>query len=334
MSLKLYQMVKVEKDFECIQAGAIGQIFAFDEGDAGVRFGEESEFTHAIGGHSDNYDGYWIPTDLLVPIKVKRLYEIPKEKLCCKCGRIVKENQYEKIGEKFLCKNCASIKCYSTKNDKVMNKPTKSGKTYGFEFECVCDKNNRNFVTAQNWGLIPTSDGSLPYGGVEFKTPTYNGLRGIRKVFNTMNSKVDFSDYRCGQHINIGDKNWLNSENMQIIRENRTAIFNKLRIYMFNHPKQTEKVVGRTFGNYRNNDMSMVHGSWINLEHNNRIEFRMSKFVNTEQYFGLTMMWTEMIDAVIKNVLKKSGSERDAGCLKASDELVEIFKKHYNSLCS
>lgn len=332
MSLKLYQMVKVKEDFECIPAGTIGQIFVFDEGYAGVRFGKESKFTHAISGHSDNNDGYWVDPVYLVPVKAKRLYEIPKEKICCKCSRIVHEGEYVKVGEKFLCRNCASIKNYSTRNNSVVNKPTKSGKTYGFEFECVCNTENRNFVTAQNWGLIPTSDGSLPYNGVEFKTPTYNGLRGVRKVFSTMNSKVDFADSCCGQHINIGDKNWLNSTNMEIIRNHRYEIFNELREYMKHHPRQTTKVVGRTFGRYRSDNMSMVHGCWINLDHDNRIEFRMSKFVSPEQYFGLTMMWTEMINSIIKNVLKKNESERPAGCVKASKELVDIFKKHYESL--
>lgn len=342
MSLKLYQMVEIENDFEILKKGVIGQIFVFDGAFAGIRLGTDfvsahpdiAEYLHAIGGNSDNDDGWWVETSFLSPVKAKRIYAVPKTTRCCKCSRPVRANEFVKVGDKCLCNRCAEIKSYSTKNNEQVNKPTKSGKTYGFEFECVCTEGNRNYVTAQKWKMIPTSDGSLPRNGVEFKTPTYNGLRGVRGVFKEMNKKVDFSDYHCGQHINIGDKNWLNAQNMNIIRTYRREIFDNLRSYLRQHPTATKKVVGRTFGDYRRDDMAMEHGSWINLSHNNRIEFRMSKFVNPDQYFGLTVMWTEMINSIISNVLKcSSDSERRAGCEKASAELVEIFKKHYNSVC-
>lgn len=336
MSLKLYQMVKLTRDFEILSKDTVGQIFTFtsDNTLAGIRIGKELEFTHAIDGFSDNNDGYFVPVKFLVPSSMKRIYKIPVVKKCCKCGNIVRNNEYVEVNGKYLCNNCRSIKSYGLKNDVFHNKPVKSGKTYGFEFECVCNEENRDFVTAQNWGLIPTHDGSLPVNGVEFKTPTYNGLRGVRHVFKTMDKKVSFSNSFCGQHINIGDRNWLNSRNMAIIRNYRTQIFNPLRVYLEEHPKQTKKVIGRGFGQYRSNDLDMVHGSWINLDNNNRIEFRMSKFVNPNQYFNLTIMWTEMIDSIINNVLKTTGNNRVSGAKKAGDELVNIFQKYYRNSIS
>lgn len=342
MSIKLYQMVKVTEDFEILKAGTVGQVFAFEDDLAGIRMGRDflskhpdvDEFAHSIGGNSDNYDGWWVPPEKLTPVRVKRIYEVPKTKRCCKCGKAVREGYYYEVGEKALCSDCAAIKSYSTKNNKQVNKPTKSGKTYGFEFECTCSEKNRNFVTAQNWGMIPTSDASLPSSGVEFKTPTYNGLRGVRNIFKVMNTKVRFSSGSCGQHINIGDKNWLNARNMQVIRDYKEEIFTNLLYYLKNHPNETKKVIGRSFGQYRTDSMAMTHGCWINLNHDNRIEFRMSKFVTPDQYFGLTVMWTEMINSIISNVLKcNTEAERISGSRKASAELVTIFKKHYNGMC-
>lgn len=341
--IRPYSMVKFKIDYDWIKKGTVAQFFGLDnDGDACIRFGKTMEYTHDLCGISDNYDGYFVClrednldfNSVFEKTSVKRFYEKPKTKICCKCGKTISDKEFKTVGNKYLCLECAEIHSYYHKNEVEKNKRTKNNKTYGFEFECTCNEKNRNFITAQkNFGLIPCHDGSLPTGGVEFKSPKYNGLRGIRHVFKTLDSKVSFSNPACGQHINIGDRVWINRKNMSIIRDWKDDIFTELRVYLRTHPDDMKRVIGRGFGSYRRDSGDMMHGSWINLDHDNRIEFRLSKFKNPKQYFNLTVMWTKMLDAIINDFLKGDAEDssyagRSARAEKASKHLVKIFQSY------
>lgn len=270
---------------------------------------------------------------LLKPNGKKQQPKKPKTYKCSCCGQVVKESSTRKASNgSRVCAQCLQVKNYSTKNNTVFHKPTKSNKTYGFELECVPrSMADRASMSHSKYHLIPTADSSLPSGGIEYKTPTYNGLTGLRKLFGTFEKYVNFSDERCGQHINIGDREYLNESYMNYIRRYAPSLFNPLYSYMSSHFSDTVKVVGRFFTTYASNDYGYNHHrSWINLLHNNRIEFRLSKFVSANQYFELACMWTEMIDCMIQNFLIPcaNSSSRVNLANKTSTMLVEIFKTY------
>ena len=70
----------------------------------------------------------------------------------------------------------------------------------------------------------------------------------------------------------------------------------------------------------------------MNLDNNNRLEFRISKFKNPKQYFGLVNMWTEMLDAIINDFIIPYDENRTNGncrnAKKASNHMIRIFKRY------
>lgn len=138
-------------------------------------------------------------------------YEKIETRRCCICKRIQPVSEIVKTdSKKPVCYDCVELQSYWTKNDKTAGTVTKNGIRYGFELECV-PKNywnvNSDEVIAktlcENNDIIPTHDGSLPTGGVEFKTPIMNNLKYAKSLLNKMSKYWDFSDEECGQHVNI-----------------------------------------------------------------------------------------------------------------------------------
>lgn len=247
-----------------------------------------------------------------------------------------------KVGQKnaYICPSCDRTKGYYTKNETKVHKATKNHKTYGFELECIPRSPQKKRVLINSkYQFIPTKDGSLPPTGIEFKTPIYNSMRGLRKLFKMVIKNVNFTSPKCGQHINIGDTSYINIHTMDFLRSCGNIIFDRLGNYMKLHTDDTIRVCGRYFTNYANMYSTYnTHKSWINLTHDDRIEFRISKFVTPNQYFNLTCMWTEMIDLIINNLLKKPFTDyrtSDKALEKVQSKLIEIFKKYANhsALC-
>lgn len=261
---------------------------------------------------------------------------------CKRCGSFINKLDGIEIANNkgMICSECMRNLNYSTKNNLRVKKETKSGKTYGFELECIPkSKNHKAFMLQPQYNLKATKDSSLPPNGVEFKTPTYNSLRGLRKTFHTFNEHVRFNNAKCGQHINIGDKKYINEHSMQLLRHYGRVIFDGLYDYMYEHKEETIKVCGRFFNDYALRSINYIsHCSWVNLSHNNRIEFRLSKFVTPNQYFTLTCMWTDMLNCIINNLINTynwhdSGTPADYSkyfrdCSKVSNKLIKIFKRY------
>ena len=228
--------------------------------------------------------------------------------ICSKCKRRFRLNQTVKVigSKRRICRECLSnLSCY-TLNNKMVNKPTKKGTTYGFELECVPKTpQHKAYIINTLTDLIATDDGSLPSGGVEFKTPIYNSLRGVKQMLETMCEHADFSNQKCGQHINIGNNPYINEYSINIIKKFAPSLFDDLYNYMYEHKEETVKVCGRFFNGYVTRDYGYSdHYSWISLSHDNRIEFRISKLRTVEQYLILTKMWEEMLSCVINDLIK------------------------------
>ena len=260
---------------------------------------------------------------------------------CSNCGAIVPIDRAIRSSKgKYVCNSCMSVKGYSTRNNKVIGKPSKSHKTYGFEFECIPrSRNHEACLINDRFNFIPTSDGSLPSNGVELKSPTINGGRSLYAMFKEAEEHVRFDDERCGQHINMGDTEYLNADSMRSIREYARFIFLPLERYMKTHTDSTIRICGRNFVHYASpsEGRNFCHGVWVNLDHDNRIEWRLSKFVNAEQYYVLCSMWTDMLDTIINKFLKRANGDiaNDGVCaIKTGVALVEVFKRYESGISS
>ena len=227
---------------------------------------------------------------------------------CSKCGcNIYKENSKCSEDENYYCDKCLEMQRYSSKNSKRVNVDSKYSITYGFELECVPYSQEYYMnMLKDEYMLIPTQDGSLPKGGVEFKTPTYGNLDRLKEQFEQFEKWVDFSNEKCGQHINIGCRAYINKKSMKYVKEYGDIILFRLAKYSMSHEKSIEKIFGRKFNGYAIPYISpKEHRSWISFRNNNRIEFRLSKFINSNQYFTLVEMCEEMTICIIDNFIKK-----------------------------
>lgn len=255
-----------------------------------------------------------------------------------KCFRCEKEFEpkdgYTTKDEEFYCSDCTTIKPYFTKNNNVVGDLKTGLNTYGFELEGV----PRSFdaylhMLRKEYAVIPTKDSSLPENGVEFKTSIYVGLDEFRKIMPKFAEYIDFSDNRCGQHINIG-ATFLTPQNIKDLDRYGHNILSKLLRYMGRHKEDTANVCGRTFTEYAKRASTChSHKNWVNV-HENRVEFRLSKFRSVEQYIDLAYMWSEMLEEINRNFFEKidPGVTGVIGRSKLIDEfsenLVEIFKAH------
>lgn len=251
---------------------------------------------------------------------------------CARCGEthigkpIISEN-----GK--YCYNCSTIMDYETENNLGVHKSKQHGKTYGFELECIPkSKADRLFLCHRKYNLIPTSDCSLDCGGVEYKTPIYYSLNGLKSMLYTFEKHVDFKNESCGQHINIGHVSKINYNSMQNIRKYSLLIFNPVADYMFINPESTKKICGRFFNHYAcYNSCDEYerkynrHHSWINLSHVDRFEFRLAKIQTPDQYIQLVNMYGEWVDAIITWFLR-GPNERNAQI--AGRKLLNIFQKY------
>lgn len=255
---------------------------------------------------------------------------------CSICGALSTNNEhfYKTHNNKYICRDCTNIKSYSTKNNKTIYAPTKKKTRYGFELEGVCK--GRNDIREQianvvslGYDILPTDDCSLPNRGVEFKTPILNSLRGAKAMLDKVNTFVDFSNRRCGQHINISNPKFTDNVRYYII--NHHKFLDKLSHEMLSRPEDTRLVCGRCFGdtNYAQIDFGYeCHSNWINLSHSGRAEFRLSKIRTSEQYIALANMWEEVMLVMVDYYNQHKDNNNINS--RYGNKLIKIFNKYVN----
>ncbi len=295
------------------------------------------EFTHIITPDGNNY---YVPDTILTSYSRKNTPRAWKPVTCSCCGAQVLPGEATKgTNGKYVCNQCLEVKGYFTANNNTSHKETAKGYTVGFELECVpYSEEAQASLCDKRFGFIPTHDSSLPRNGVEFKSPIFKSLRGLRRMFRKFTAYADFSHSYCGQHINVGHTDY-DASKAYIIRAYKDRLFRPLNDYMVDHPDDTRRVCGRYFTTYadrmENSPQLDSHSSFINLSHDNRIEFRISKMRTPDQYFILTNMWIEMMGLLIKFAENAHYESRDRACVSASkcgNKLVSVFIKYASGL--
>ena len=102
--------------------------------------------------------------------------------------------------------------------------------------------------------------------------------------------------------------------------------------YMIENPDTTEKIWGRYFNQWANDDMRCVHGSWINLENNSdrvnsqraaRIEWRLPHYVDSKQAKQCACMVCDFTQ-ILRSFCDGTRDSKQAGAL---------ILKHYKQAC-
>lgn len=221
-----------------------------------------------------------------------------------------------------VCDDCFKVKGYCTKNNAINHKGAKHGLTFGCELECIpYSLESQAAFASPYYGFIPTEDCSISYyGGIEYKSPVWRNLSGLRQMFRSLNQYADFGHKSCGQHIHVGHENY----NSWYTRRYAHELFGQVTEWAGNHPLEIAALFGRAsspdyamFEVYQGNRYS-----WINLANDYTIEFRLCKFVNPDQYFSLFCMSGEIMEIVIES------QKREIDSRKAGQKILKIVQKY------
>lgn len=234
-----------------------------------------------------------------------------------------------------LCEKCSQTKGYNRHNEQTSKQAKQHGFTFGFELEAVPTSNDYLVLCNDINKFIPTEDCSLPYNGIEFKSPIYQSLNGLKKTLWTANQYLDMSNYKCGQHIHIGNEQYINYNNMEIVRKYYVKLFKPLSDYM--RTVNYDNVYGRCFNDYASsiNDYSDSYDryNFINCSRDNTIEFRLCKFVNVNQYYWLFELNRDIVSTLINNFIAYI-PDNDTTLLQhkaklTGNKIVKVFEKYY-----
>ncbi len=263
---------------------------------------------------------------------------------CFNCGRrefvdwMTRINSPSK-GYFYLCDDCLDEEdSYHSTNDILKRKPAKHGMTFGFEFE-TAERNVESNLLYQ-YDFLPTYDGSI--GGTEWKSPIYRSMRGLAKMFRSIENVTSVGDTE-GTHLNVGT---FSRQEMDYIRRFYHSLFIPLCRSMEEMPHETERLFGRNFTIYAQtidgDSDPCNHCNFINVESSNRIEFRLCKFKNTKQYMNLIKMHSEFVTTIRNNFLNHFNrndhsfdTNRNFRFHKAkitANKIVKIFEKYANKI--
>lgn len=258
---------------------------------------------------------------------------------CVYCGELFPKDECQPAdnipgvahdGRRYVCPVHKNNYSYSTKNTNVVHKAAKHGFRFGLELECVpFSENARAVLCSAHYGLIPTRDGSLPWGGVEFKTGIIENGSAVKSAMFSWVKFADFTHPKCGQHINFSRDDWPSWKYLYL-QDNAIAIFQQLAEHMIEDETKTEKVCGRYFTHYAGNYRDYFqHENWLNLSHRGRLEWRLAKMQSPQQYFWLICMCKEMCEQLDTHLFQYVGTDKEEHAKeKTAKKLVDLFDKY------
>lgn len=227
----------------------------------------------------------------------------------------------------YVCPDCMEVHDYD-ENEKVRwSDNGAQGFTYGFEFEMIpLSKASHALLISRDYNFLATK-GILPTGGINFKTPVYPNLHGVKQIFRTVAENMiinEETDRQCKTHIHIGHISGYNDNKRLDISYYCSDIFSPLNDYLRDNSTEAEKVFGRQFIGYADYPyLYYGHSSYVNLSHENNIEFILPKMANAEQCFYCVCM----IKDFMSEILKVSDGRT---AIKCSKKLIKIFCKYAN----
>ena len=209
----------------------------------------------------------------------------------------------------YMCEfHAHGMASYSSDNNRRQGKVKNTGDTFGWEFETSCsDLTARSeFIAAK---FLPTSDCTVD---VEYKSPIYNGLNSISKTFTTFDKLIANGNLKvgdnCGTHTHYGNREYINRETMDYLRRFYHSLFVPLCEKMQVTSNKTAAFWGRDFTYYADKidrySNALNHTNFINLQHNNTIEFRLCKYQNAEQMMRVARFIKAVGNCIIENFIK------------------------------
>ena len=231
-----------------------------------------------------------------------------KHPICCvpNCGAEgvhgFEVRQRGGISKAYVCEHHKELnEAYSADNLHFIGEPKANGDTFSYELELSdCSFSGRVELAVNHF--LPTNDNTV---FVEMKSPIYNGLNGLSKYLKSVEdlmksgniSNAETWQYWCGTHLHTGNRGFkrngldipaINADTMDYVRRYYHSLFVPLCQVMEQYPEVVKKLFGRDFGTWARkidgSTDSMEHRNFINVQHDTTLEWRLSFFVNAEQY--------------------------------------------------
>lgn len=238
------------------------------------------------------------------------------QKTCCICGRIVPAyNGYSIVvrgkgtNGRVFCRQCGDgTWSYGIGNDKIIGTDKKGvleSTTVGVEVELVNMDNEKFYSIRRQLGFmgfhnintnrnLPQSDCTVD---TEIPTPIMQGLSSLSALLRNAEKRGELvctNNRQCGAHIHVY------CNDVDYIRRYYHSIFSGFQSWLdtIGADKRIE-FFGSDYRNYaRRVNMDICetpeHGSIINIEHNNTLEFRLPRIISHKQYIKVVKFWREV----------------------------------------
>lgn len=235
----------------------------------------------------------------------------------------------------YLCPECARrLYGYHDENKQMRGKEKKNNFTFSFELETHGNANGslgadlKGRMELAGLGFLPTSDCTVD---IEFKSPIYDGLNAPIKATTSINRLLVLNhisiDDECGTHFHVGHKTKINSVTMNYIRRFCNSLFVPLSDAIENDSVKAENFFGRGFNSWaypiRESSHAMTHENFINMQHENTLEFRIAYFRNDEQYKQVMRFAKDVTACIITNFIDNFNK-----CDSTDSQKVTEYRKH------
>lgn len=237
----------------------------------------------------------------------------------------------------YLCDfHARYLEGYSTENNYRLGGEKANGFTYSIELETMRPEFQARLELLLA-GYIPTSD---PTVDVEFKSPIYEGLNGVKSYLPSIQWMLDEGlitiDGSCGTHFHVGHHDYINSYYMAYIRQFYNILFVPLCDAMRENREKVKAIFGRDFAYWAQpitgNSDAMDHTNFINVEHEYSLEFRLMFFSNAKQYSRGIDFCKAVTEKVISGFCMKIASvesmaELEKAANKTARQIVKAWEK-------
>lgn len=227
----------------------------------------------------------------------------------------------------------SAIQSYSEENQIHRGKDNvHSAFTFSIELETISPDIKAMAELCYN-EFFPSHDSTVD---IEWKSPIYHGRQAPSKYAVTIQRLMADGnitiDKHCGTHLHIGYVDIINYNFMEILRENAVykTLFNRISDVLYNdNDYNTQALFGRKIGGTWA-DMSInyptEHTNWINVQHDNTVEYRLPRFKSAAQY-QLVMETCEKFTGVIINAVGDYRVYHDINRLqKYTGDLITIYR--------
>lgn len=265
-----------------------------------------------------------------------------------KCGALVDTFEHPELGmelfsrgnrKAYLCPECARrVYSYDTENNTWLGTFAKEPWSTSQELETMSPTYKARVEFEAN-GYIPTSDCTV---SVEYKSPIWRNFKSLVHYAKTIERLMESGDIvidsNCGTHTHVGHPEIINRETMyRFFRstEYYTAFFKPLSDAMRMDEDKVARVFGRPFDYWARYPVfgdPEEHTNWVNVQHDNTLEFRILRFVTAEQY-SMGVMFVKSLCETLKarffdtiSAPGWSGDELEQAC-KAGEALRKEWEK-------